>query len=161
MTYVRISKQTKVQILSKVNSGQPIDEIHLAFIGSDPVFAADLITAAKRSGNAVFVLQLKKHMESQVTGAGQSPSKSETGRVIYLRSASGRKGKQRKITAREVYNELKHIRLGPPPPNYQPTGTTFKAFMARKGMLIDYHPNSTGKPIHFLQGGAPGQGKRA
>jgi len=161
MTHVRISKQTKVQILSKVNSGKPIDDMHLAFIGSDSGFAAEVISAAKNSGNAAFVLQLKKHIESQAVDVGPSPARSNAERVTVAHSAKSNRRRGKFVTAREIYDVIKHIRLGPSPSNYRPTGTTFKSFMASKGTPIDDHPNSTGKPIVFLQGGSPGQGKRA
>jgi len=162
MPHICISKQTKSEILSKVSSGRPIDDVYLPFIGTDPAFARELIAAAQRSMNAAFVVQLKRHIETNVIDIGLKPS--APGKYNTLRTdppvVGGRK-KERLVTTREIYDAIKHIHLGAAPENYNPTGTSFEQYMAQKGAPIDLHPFSTGKPIVFLRGGAPGQGKRA
>lgn len=171
MTQIRISKESRSRILAEVNSGTAINNIYIPFIGADPQFVSELIEAARKSKNNAFASQLHTYIQTIEIAARRAAAEVES-RRRHPRSTrqpnhkrvKGKK-EQKRIQHFELLREisivLQRIGLGPRPKNYSPTGQSFRSFMREKGTPIDVHPFSSGRAVKFLQGGSPGQGKRA
>ncbi|NCC50970.1 MAG: hypothetical protein EOM20_07105 [Spartobacteria bacterium] len=152
----KISQKTKKQVIDDVKNGHSIDDIYLKLLTSDIAFCEGIKEAAKESGNIAFVRQLK----NAITAEEHLQRDAEAGSNISSKNPKRKKGISFLQGVRAVYEDLKHIEFKKPK-NYCPTGTSFEDFAKKQGVIINEHPNSTGKPIKFVQGGAPGQGKRA
>lgn len=161
MSQTRISKHTKAQLIQVVSYGSAIPDALLPFLGSDPEFVKALLLIAKSVGNSKFGQQLMKYLKTQENRKRVAADEQRKSNVIDRAEGTVIRKRRGRITAKEVYNAIKDIPFRRAS-NYAPRGISLNAFLREKGIPVnDYHPNSTGKPIRFFQGGSPGQGKRA
>jgi hypothetical protein len=161
MRAVSITPKTKGLLRGLVSSGKAVGLWYFAFIRTERAFQEELLTLAERHQNEAFLNSLDEFLAQEHTKF--------IARQAAFQETERRNAKRNETKPKAQSTRPKHPKpagVPRPPlkrversPNYNPTGQSFEQFLESRGIYIN--PNYRAKRIHFLQGGAPGLGKRA